>query len=142
MNHIDSYAHRLDGLPRRTFSGPTNDYTSTSTNATQAQPNAPWREPNFTLATTVPQIWCPGQPCWQSGFQPQQAADYARQFLFQYIQNGTTSQTSPEIQVHSSYTIPESNTEQSQSGFVNPQTLLTPDPHPIDHIQRPEFQQQ
>ena len=33
-NHIDFYAHRLDSLPRRTFSGPANDPTSTSTNAT------------------------------------------------------------------------------------------------------------
>ena len=52
------------------------------------------------------------------------------------------SRTSPEIQVHSSYTIPEPNTDQSQSGYVNPQTLLTPDPHPIDYIQSHEFQQQ
>ena len=84
-NHIDSYAHRLDGLPRRTFSGPTNDPSSTSTDTTQGQPNAPWREPNFPLAPTVPQIWRPGQPSWQPGFQPEQAADYARQLLFQYI---------------------------------------------------------
>ena len=40
-NHIDSYAHRLDGLPGRTFSRPPNYTSSTTTNATQAQPNAP-----------------------------------------------------------------------------------------------------
>ena len=39
-NHIDSYAHRLDGLPKRTFSGHSNDPPSTSTFATQAEPNA------------------------------------------------------------------------------------------------------
>ena len=109
-NHIDSYAHWLDGLPKRTFSGHSNDPFSTSTFATQAEPNAPRRDPNFPLTPTVPQIWRPSQPSWQPGFQPQQAADYARQLLFQYIQNGTISQPSPEIQVHSSFTIPEPNT--------------------------------
>ena len=141
-NHIDSYTHRLDGLPKRTLSEHPNNLSSTSTLATQTQRDAPWREPNFPLALTVPQIWHPGKPTWQPGFQPQQAADYARQLLFQYIQNGTISRTTPEIQVHSSYTIPEPSTEQSQNGNINAQTLLTPDPHPIEHIQSPECQQQ
>ena len=77
-NHVDAYAHQLDGLSKRTFSGPPNDSSPTSTNASQAQPNAPWREPNFPLTPTVPQIWRPGQPSWQPGFQPEKVADCDR----------------------------------------------------------------
>ena len=52
------------------------------------------------------------------------------------------SRTSPEIEVHLSYSIPEPNSEQSQTRYINPEALLTPDPYPINYIQNPEFQQQ
>ena len=56
-NHIDSYSHRLDGLPKRTFSACPNSPSSTTTE--RATPKripqnalSPWRHPNFPLAPT------------------------------------------------------------------------------------------
>ena len=54
-NHIDSYSHQLDGLPKRTFSAHPDSPSSTTTE--RATPERisqdalpPWRHPNFPLA--------------------------------------------------------------------------------------------
>ena len=73
--------------------------------------------------------------------QPERAADYARQLLFQYLQNGSISRTPLEIQVHLSYTIPEPLSGQSQNRTVNPELLFISDSincEPINN-EDPEF---
>ena len=57
-NHIDSYTHRLDGLPKQTFSAHPNGPSSTATQRTTPerlpQDALPlWRNSNFPLAPTT-----------------------------------------------------------------------------------------
>ena len=79
-NHIDSYSHRLDGLPKRTFSARPNRPSSTTTE--RATPERitqdalpPWWHPNFPLAPTS----TPVQEAYQAHVAANAAngADYA-----------------------------------------------------------------
>ena len=103
-NHIDSYAHRLDGLPKRTFSACTDGPSSTATQRTtpkrlpqDALPR--WRHPNFPLAPTTTPV--------QAGYEAHVmdnavgGADYVCRLLWEYIQTGSTRRLPPEVEVQS-----------------------------------------
>ena len=104
-NHIDSYAHRLNGLPtKRIFSTHPDGSSSTATQRTtperlpqDAQP--PWRHPNFPLAPTS----TPVQSTYQTHVTTNAAdgAYYVRQLLWEYIQTGSTRRLPPGVEVQS-----------------------------------------
>ena len=142
-NHIDSYSHRLDGLPKRTFSARPNSPSSTTTE--RATPKRipqdalpPWRHPNFALAPTN----TPVQDAYQTHVAANAAngADYAGRLLWQYIQTGRLERVPPGIEVQSSDPPRDKQkTEQRQLGYINPELLLVPDPDPIQYVEQPEF---
>ena len=84
-NHIDSYAHRLDGLPKQTLSAHPNGPSSTATQRTtpkrlpqDALP--PWRHPNLPLAPTT----TPVQSAYEAHVSDNAVggADYIRRLLW------------------------------------------------------------
>ena len=105
VNHIDSYSHRLDGLPKRTFSTHPNSPSSTTTERAthkripqDALP--PWRHPNFPLTPTN----TPVQDAYQAHLaaNAMNGADYVQWLLSQYIQTGRLKRVPPGIEVQPS----------------------------------------
>ena len=145
-NHIDSYAHRLDGLPKRTFSAYSNGPSSTATQRTTPErlPQdalPPWRHPNFPLTPTS----TPVQAAYEAHVidNAMGGADYIRRLLCEYIQTESTRRLPPGVEVQS--TNPpqdEQKTEQRQYGHINPELRQVPDPDPIEYVERPEFRKE
>ena len=101
-NHIDSYAHRLDGLPKRTFSAHSNGPSSTATQRTTPE-RLPqnvlprWRHPNFPLAPTS----MPVQAAYEAHIvnNAEDGVDYVRRLQWEYIQTGSTRRLPPGVEV-------------------------------------------
>ena len=137
-NHIDSYSHRLDSLPKRPFSAHPNSPSSTTTERATPerlpQDALPlWRHPNLPLAPTNTLV----QDAYQVHVTANAAngADYARRLLWQYIQTGRLERVPPGIEVQlSDPPQDKQKTEQRQFGHVNPELLLVPDPDPIQYV--------
>ena len=145
-NHIDSYAHRLDGLPKRIFSTHPDGSSSTTTPRTtpeQLRQDAlpPWRHPNFQLTPTS----TPVQSTYQTHVAANAAdgADYIRRLLWEYIQTGSTRRLPPEVEVQSTKPPQDKQkTEQRQFGHINPELLQVHDPDPIEYVERTEFRKE
>ena len=145
-NHIDSYSHQLDGLPKRTFSIRPNSPSSTTTE--KATPERipqdalpPWRHPNFPLAPTN----TPVQDAYQAHVTANSAngADDTWRLLWQYIQTGRLEGVLPGIEVQSADPPQDKQKpEQRQFGHVNPELLLVPDRDPIQYVEWPEFREE
>ena len=142
-NHIDSYAHRLDGLPKRTFSahpdGPSSTATKITTLERLPQDALPsWRHPNFPLAPTS----TPVQSTYQTHVTAHAAdgADYVRWLSWEYIQTGSTRRLPPVVEVQSTNPSQDKQkTEQRQFGHINPDRLQVPNPDPIEYVEWREF---
>ena len=101
-NHIDSYAHRLDGLTKQTFSTHPNGPSSTITQRTTPErlPQdalPPRRNPNFPLAPTSTAV----QSTYQTHVVANAAdgADFVRKLLWNYIQTGSSRRLPPGVEV-------------------------------------------
>ena len=145
-NHIDSYSHRLDGLPKQTFSARPNSLSSATTE--RATPERlpqdalpPWRHPNIPLAPTSTIV----QDAYQAHVAANAAngANSARRLLWQYIQTGRLERVPPGIEVQSPDPPQDKQkTEQRPLGHINPERLHVPDPDPIQNVERPEFRKE
>ena len=145
-NHIDSYAHRLNGLPKQIFSAHPDRPSSTPTQRTtpeQLPQDAlpPWRHPNFPLTPTSTTV--------QSTYQTHVAASaadvaaYVRRLLWKYIQTGSTRRLPPGVEVQSTNPPQDKQkTKQRQLGHINPELLQVPDSDPIEYVEWPEFRKE
>ena len=145
-NHIDSYAHWLVGLPKRTFSARSNGPSTTTTQTTNPErlPQdalPPWRHPNFPLAATT----TPVQTAYETHVinNAVDGADYVCRLLWEYIQTGSTRRLPPGVKVQSTNP-PEDKqkTEERKYRHINPEFLQVPDPDPIEYVERPEFRKE